>query len=356
MTTATAAPRVGAAATEGGDRVDRITLAHGDGGELTARLIDELFLKHLGSEALAELGDAAVVPLAAPAGVVAVTTDSFVVDPVFFPGGDIGKLAVCGTVNDLAAQGADPVCLTAGFIIEEGLPLADLERVAASMGATAREVGVPVVAGDTKVVGRGQADKLFINTSGVGVLPDGPRLGPGLVRPGDAVCVSGEIGNHGVAIWSRREGLAFDTPVVSDCAPLHGLARKVRRAAGDGLRVMRDPTRGGVATVLNEVAGAAGVDIIVEEAAVPVNAAVAAACDILGLDPLYLANEGRLVVVCAAGRVEAVLEAMRTEPGMKAAARIGSVAVGGGRVFLRTALGATRRLERLRQSPLPRIC
>ena len=349
-----------------------ILLAHGSGGQLSHEMVENLFLKHFASPILADLGDAAIVRFAAP-GVpsaageqrFAFTTDSYVVSPIFFPGGDIGKLAVCGTVNDLAVSGATPLYLSAGFILEEGLPLAELEQVVASMAATARAAGVEIVTGDTKVVEHGKADKLFINTAGVGLMPAGLELGSARARPGDVVLLSGYIGDHGMTIMSQREGLRFSSPLVSDCAPLNGLVADMLSilagsARGEGLaalRCMRDPTRGGLATTLNEIAGRAGVGIEIEESAIPVRDGVRAACEMLGLDPLYVANEGKLVAFAAPGVADELLVTMRTHPYGGDAAVIGRVtAEHAGRVVLHTALGARRVVDVLAGEQLPRIC
>ena len=367
---------------------DKILLAHGSGGQLSHELVERLFLKYFDNLILARLDDAAVLPLAdsrwhiaysarevrnqTPSAIshqrLAFTTDSYVVSPIFFPGGDIGKLAVCGTVNDLAMSGATPLYLSAGFILEEGLPLADLEQVVASMAATAQAAGVQIVAGDTKVVDRGKADRLFINTAGVGVVPVGVELGGDRARPGDAVILSGPVGDHGMTIMSQREGLRFDSPLTSDCAPLHGLVTAMLNAfspppqswgglRGGALHCLRDPTRGGLATTLNEVAGKSGVGIEIEEYAVPVRDAVRAACELLGLDPLYVANEGKLVAFVAPEAADLVLAAMRAHEYGRQAAIIGQVtAEHPGRVVLRTALGARRILDMLVGEQLPRIC
>jgi len=333
---------------------ERVTLAHGDGGEATHRLIAEIFYPALANPALLQGGDSAVLDPPG-AGRLALTTDSFVVHPIFFPGGDLGRLAVCGTVNDLAVAGARPLWLSAGFIIEEGFPLADLRRLLGSMAAAAAEAGVQIVAGDTKVVGRGQADGCFINTAGVGLVPQGRDLGAHRIRTGQAILVSGPVGEHGVAVLSTRAGLAFETPVVSDAAPLIALAQAVLTAA-PGAACMRDPTRGGLATALADLAADSGCDLVVEEAEIPVSPQVEGACDLLGLDPLYLACEGRLLLFCPAEEAEAALAAMRAHPLGRGAHIIGRVGGSGGRAFLRTAIGGTRRLERLTGENLPRIC
>lgn len=333
---------------------DRITLAHGDGGHATHRLIQELFAPAFSNEALEQGGDSAVLELPGP-GRLAMTTDTFVVSPIFFPGGDLGRLAVAGTVNDLAVAGAKPLWLTAGFILEEGLPMADLRRIVASMAAAAAEAGVQIVTGDTKVVGRGQADRCFINTAGVGLVPPGRDLGSHRIRPGQAIVLSGGIAEHGIAIMASRAGLSFDTPVISDAAPLGGLAAAVLTAA-PGIACMRDPTRGGVATALADLAAASGCDMVVEEAAIPVAPAVAGACDMLGLDPLYLACEGRLIAFVPADQADGAVAAMRSHPLGQGARVVGHVTGPGERAFLRTLYGGTRRLEMMAGENLPRIC
>ena len=284
------------------------------------------------------------------------STDTFTVDPIFFPGGDIGSLAVHGTVNDVTMRGGRPLFLTVGFVLEEGLPLADLERVVASMARAAREAGVKVIAGDTKVVGRGQADRLFINTTGIGVIPPGLELGAHLARPGDAVLISGSVGDHGVTIMAAREGLGLEAPLRSDSAALNGLAGGVMVAC-PGLRTLRDPTRGGLATALNEIAAASRVDMELDEAMVPIDPAVAGVCELLGLDPLYLANEGKLICIVDPNQAETALEALRAHPLGKRAAIIGRC--GGakpGKVWMNTAAGGRRILDMLSGEPLPRIC
>lgn len=334
---------------------ERITLAHGDGGQATHRLVSELFVPLLSNPALEQGGDSAILDLPLSAGRLAMTTDSFVVSPIFFPGGDLGHLAVCGTVNDLSVAGARPLWLTAGFMIEEGFLLSDLRRIVDSMAKTAAEAKVTIVAGDTKVVGRGQVDGCFINTAGVGIVPPGRDLRPRRVEPGMAILVSGPIGEHGVAVLSARAGLNFETPVVSDAAPLAELTAAIL-AAAPGVAVMRDPTRGGLATTVAEVAEQSGCDMVLDEGRVPVAPAVGGACEMLGLDPLYLACEGRAVVWCPADQAEAAVEAMRRVRYGSGARVIGQVGGRGGRAFLRTALGGTRRLEMLAGENLPRIC
>ena len=334
---------------------DRVVLGHGSGGKLTHELITQLFVPTFHNPTLAALEDQATIAVEG-AGRLAFTTDSFVVSPVFFPGGDIGKLAVCGTVNDLAAGGAVPRHLAASFILEEGLPLADLRRVVESMRAACDEAGVSVVAGDTKVVERGKADGLFITTTGIGWAPEGRRLSIAAARPGDRVVVSGPLGDHGMAILSVREGLSFDTQLVSDCAPLGGLTGVMLRAS-PSLRCMRDPTRGGLASALNELAAASQVGVVVEESAVPVRPEVRGACELLGLEPLYVASEGRMVAVAPAPEVPALLHAMRAHPLGKGAAEIGEVIADfPGRVRVRSTVGGDRLLLMLSGEQLPRIC
>jgi hydrogenase expression/formation protein HypE len=333
---------------------DTVLLAHGSGGLLARELLDDLFLRYLGDDELHALEDAAV--LSPIDGRLALTTDSYVVQPLFFPGGDIGKLAVCGTVNDLAMRGAVPLYLTAGFILEEGLPMADLERVVASMAATAREADVRIVAGDTKVVGRGAADRLFINTAGVGIVPPGIHISARNARPGDQILVSGAVGDHGLAIMTQRHGLRFESPIQSDCAPLSGLVQAML-AVCPGVHVLRDATRGGLAAVLNEIAGQSRVGITVHEEAIVVHEAVSAACELLGLDPLYAANEGKLVAIVPPDAASTLLEVMRAHPLGAEATIIGEVqAAHPGAVVLRTAFGTQRLLDMPAGELLPRIC
>ena len=331
-----------------------VVIGHGGGGKLTAELIAHLFAPAFGLADHA-LGDAAIVELAG--GRLAIATDSFVVRPLFFPGGSIGELAVNGTTNDLAMMGAKPVYLTASFIIEEGLSMDALAAVVGRMAQAARQANVRVIAGDTKVVERGHGDGVFINTTGVGVVPLGVDLGPQRVRPGDAVLISGAIGNHGMAIMSVREGLQFEADILSDTAPLYDLVAALIEAGGGALHALRDPTRGGLAAVLNEVAAAAGVCIRVDERAVPVDATVQAACEMLGLDPFYVANEGKLVAFVAAERAGDVLARMRAHPLGQRAAIIGQVlAQPAGVVTVQTAIGGTRILPMPLGEQLPRIC
>ena len=332
----------------------RILLAHGSGGSLSHRLVEELFLPAFRNPALQLMEDSG--PFMGGGHHLVATTDSYVVDPPFFAGGDIGRLAICGTVNDLAVSGARPLCLTAGFILEEGLELELLRRVLESMRAAAAEAGVAIVAGDTKVVPRGKADRIFINTAGVGLVETAEPPGAARIQAGDAVLINGPIGDHGMAVMAAREGLALGGDLRSDCAPLFGLIDAVR-AAGITLHAMRDPTRGGLATTLNELAAAAGVLIEIEEPLVPVRESVQAACEILGLDPLYVANEGKVVCFVPGGQAEAALSAMRRHPHGREAARIGQVrSAPRPLVKLNTGIGGARILDLLSGEQLPRIC
>ena len=334
---------------------ERVVLGHGGGGVLSAELVEHLFLPELGGDPDA-LHDAAVLPAPGPGERLAFTTDSYVVQPLFFPGGCLGDLAVNGTVNDLAMAGARPLALSAGFVLEEGLETAVLGRVVAAMGAAARAAGVPVFTGDTKVVERGQADGMYVCTAGVGAVPAGVDIRPGRAAPGDVVLVSGAVGAHGVAVLSRREGLEFGTEVRSDTAPLHGLVAALLAAVPD-VHVLRDPTRGGVAGTLCEIAESARVGVELAEAAVPVLPGVAAACGFLGLDPLHVANEGRLVAVVPGDRAEAALAALRAHPAGAGAAVVGRVtAEHPGLLLARSPLGAARVVQRPLGEQLPRIC
>lgn len=341
---------------------DNITLAHGSGGKATQRLIQGIFLEEFRNPLLEQLEDQATFSVGdgAPSGVdggrVAFTTDSFVVSPLFFPGGDIGDLAVNGTVNDLAMSGARPRYLSAGFIIEEGFPLADLRRVVGSMARAAEAAGVQVVTGDTKVVQRGKADGCYINTSGVGVVDRDLQLGAGQVRPGDAVLVSGPIGNHGMTIMLARGELDIESDMESDTAPLAGLVDDLLDATG-GVRCLRDATRGGVATILNEVAQTSEVAVVVDENAVPVRPEVRGASEILGIDPLYVACEGRMVAIVDGDQAETALEALRSHPLGREAAIVGSVKDDPPTlVLLKTEFGGTRIVDEMVGDPLPRIC
>ncbi len=334
---------------------DRVQLGHGSGGKLSAALLKERFLPHFRNDVLAQLGDAAVLSL--PAAEIAVSTDTFVVNPLEFPGGNIGMLAVHGTVNDLAMMGAHPRYLTAGFVLEEGLPFDVLDRVVATMARCAREAGVEIVTGDTKVVERGRADGMYVCTTGVGLLDAACRPAPARARAGDAVLVSGPLGRHGMAIMAVREGLAFDSTITSDSANLAPLVRALAATCGDAVHVLRDPTRGGLASALNEIAQAAGAGMLLEEAALPVPADVAAACAVLGLDPLYVANEGVLVAIVPGERAADALAALRSHPAGAGAVRVGTVVDRHpGMVVLRTAVGGTRVVDMLPGDQLPRIC
>ena len=333
----------------------QVDMAHGAGGRAMAQLIDELFARHLGNDYLAQGDDGTVLP-ATGEGRLVMATDAHVVSPLFFPGGDIGCLSVHGTINDVAVMGATPLYLAASFILEEGFPLADLARIVQSMAAAAREAGVPVVTGDTKVVERGKGDGVFITTTGVGVLPPGRGLSGRQAQPGDAILVSGSLGDHGMAIMAERESLGFDSPIVSDTAALHGLIEAML-ASGAAIRVLRDPTRGGLATTLNEIAKQSGVGMMLQEKALPVKPAVNAACELLGLDPLYVANEGKLVAICAEQDVDRLLAAMRAHPLGTDAARIGTVHEDPHHfVQMTTAFGGRRIVDWLSGEQLPRIC
>ncbi|MFN3985068.1 MAG: hydrogenase expression/formation protein HypE [Rhodocyclaceae bacterium] len=337
-------------------RHGRIDLGHGAGGRATAQLVARLFAPAFDNAFLARGDDGAVLPSPLPGERLVISTDAHVVTPLFFPGGDIGCLSVHGTINDLAVMGARPLYLSAAFVLEEGLALADLARVVASMAEAARAAGVAVVTGDTKVVERGKGDGVFIVTTGVGAAPAGRQLGGTQVRSGDAILLSGSIGDHGMAIMACREGLAFETEIRSDTAALHGLAADVM-AAAPGLHAMRDPTRGGLAAALNEIAAQAGVGMMLDETVIPVQPAVRAVCELLGLDPLHIANEGKLLAICAERDADAALAAMRAHPLGRAAARIGTVVEDEACfVQLRTGLGGCRLVDWLSADPLPRIC
>jgi hydrogenase expression/formation protein HypE len=335
-------------------RHGRVDMTHGGGGRAMAQLIDELFLRAFDNEWLRQANDQAT--FAAPAGRMVMATDSHVVSPLFFPGGDIGCLSVHGTINDVAMSGATPLYLAAGFVLEEGFPLADLERIVLSMAAASREAGVPVVTGDTKVVERGKGDGVFITTTGVGVVPDGVAISGDRARPGDAILVSGAVGDHGVAIMSLRENLAFATTIRSDTAALHGLVAAMVDAV-PGIHCLRDPTRGGLATTLNELARQSGCGMLLAEADIPVHREVAAACEFLGLDPLYVANEGKLVAICARDEAARLLAAMRAHPLGRDAAIIGEVIADPHRfVQMDTSFGGRRVVDWLTGEQLPRIC
>ena len=331
---------------------DKILLAHGSGGKLMHDLIKS-FLPELSNPILDKMGDSAVFEVS---GRMAFTTDSYTVNPLFFPGGDIGKLAVCGTVNDLAMSGAKPLYLSLAFIIEEGLPVSDLKKIIWSIKKAAAEAKIKIVTGDTKVVNRGSADKLFINTAGLGSVPEGVNISAANARPGDKIILSGTLGDHGIAVLSKREGLKFELPVPSDCAPLNGLVADML-AASPNIHCMRDPTRGGLATTLNDFAEKSQVGMIIQEDKIPINKAVLAACELLGLDPLYIANEGKLAAAVAGKDADAVLTAMKKNKYGKDAVIIGEVVKAHpGRVVMKTALGASRIIDMPVGELLPRIC
>ena len=332
-------------------------MGHGSGGSLSADLMRQVFLPAFENAVLAKLNDQAIFDVQGVR--LAFTTDSFVVKPLFFPGGDIGSLAVHGTVNDLAMGGAKPICLSAAFIIEEGLPMETLRKVVASLHRAAAEAGVDVVTGDTKVVEKGSGDELFINTSGIGLVPEGLNLSADLARPGDRVLLSGPIGEHGIAIIAQREGLEFESQVKSDSAPLHGLVAAMLEASPgrDSIRCLRDPTRGGLSSTLNEIAAQSRVGVLLEEQSIQVREEVKGACELLGFDPLYVANEGKLVAIVEAGAAERILAAMRAHPLGQEAQVIGKVTNGPpGIVSMRMALGTTRIVDMLSGDQLPRIC
>lgn len=330
-----------------------VQMAHGAGGRLTRGLLDQIFLPAFDNPVLAARHDSAALEMGDAR--LAFSTDAFVVDPLFFPGGDIGRLAICGTVNDLAMAGARPRFLSAAFILEEGFALDDLRRVVTSMRAAAREAQVDLVAGDTKVVGHGKADRCFVTTSGIGFIPAGRAVSPGCVRPGDAIILSGDVGRHGIAVLSVREGLTFETTIESDCAPLAAVTESLFEAA-IAVHCMRDLTRGGLATALAEIALDSGLGIEIDEVAIPVASPVAGACELLGLDPLYVANEGRFVAFVPADQVERTLAAMRRHSTAEGAVVIGRVIEGARAVQLRGRLGARRSLDLLSGEQLPRIC
>lgn len=336
-------------------RNGRVDMGHGAGGRSSAQLIEELFLAAFDNDWLRQGDDGA--SLAIPSGArMVMATDGHVVSPLFFPGGDVGCLSVHGTINDLAMCGATPLYLAASFILEEGFPLADLQRIVASMAAASRAAGVPVVTGDTKVVERGKGDGVFISTTGIGVAPAGVNVAGANARPGDAILLSGTIGDHGVAVLSKRQALDFETTITSDTAALHGLVAAMLKASSR-IGVLRDPTRGGLATTLNEIARQSKVGMVLEEAAIPVLPQVDAACELLGLDPLYVANEGKLVAICAADAADDVLAAMRAHPLGERAVRIGTVTEDPHRfVQMNTRFGGRRVVDWLSGEQLPRIC
>lgn len=332
---------------------ETILLAHGSGGKLSHELIKEVLLPSLSNPFLEKMDDSAVLEIK---GSVAFTTDSFVVNPLFFPGGDIGKLAICGTINDLSMVGAKPLYLSLALIIEEGLSLEELRCVMSSVRKVTQESGVRVVTGDTKVVNHGSADRLFINTAGIGIVPAGLHISGSNACPGDKIIVSGSIGDHGIAVMAQRQGFRFNVPVESDCAPLNFLVEEMLAYPSE-IHSLRDPTRGGLATTLNELAQQSSVGFNIFEDSIPVKKSVRAACDMLGLDPLYIANEGKLIAVVAPDRVQQILETMRANQYGTESAIIGEVsAEHPGRVVLKTRLGASRIVDMLHGEILPRIC
>jgi hydrogenase expression/formation protein HypE len=333
---------------------DTILLGHGSGGKLSAELVREVFLPALHNPILDRLDDQGIFAIGNQR--LAMTTDSFVVKPLFFPGGDIGSLAVHGTVNDLAMGGAKPLCLSVAFIIEEGFAVEELRRIVKSLHRAAADAGVPVITGDTKVVERGKGDGVFINTTGIGIVPQGLELSANRARPGDRVLLSGPIGEHGIAILAQREGLEFETTIQSDSAALYTLVAEML-AASDGIRCMRDPTRGGVSSTLNEIAEQSKVGIELEERMIPVREEVRGACELLGLDPMYVANEGKLIAIVAPDAADDVLKAMRRNPLGCGAQSIGTVTEDSQyRVTMLTSLGTTRIVDMLAGDQLPRIC
>ncbi len=333
---------------------DHVSLGHGSGGKLSAELMRDVFLPAFRNQTLERLEDQATVTVGNTR--IAMTTDSFVVKPLFFRGGDIGSLAVHGTVNDLAMGGATPLFLSVAFIIEEGFSMETLRRITGSLGRAASACGVQVITGDTKVVDKGSGDGVFINTTGLGVMPEGVHLSAGEARPGDAVILSGFIGDHGIAILAEREGLEFDSPVESDSAPLHTLVARMLETTR-AIRCLRDPTRGGVSSSLNEIAAQSGVGILLEEVAIPVRDEVRGACEMLGLDPLYVANEGKLLAIVDSAVADELVAAMRRHPLGRAARRIGTITESdAGWVRMRTPLGTTRIVDLLAGDQLPRIC
>ncbi|MDK9720477.1 MAG: hydrogenase expression/formation protein HypE [Rhodospirillales bacterium] len=331
-----------------------VEMAHGGGGRAMAKLVEDIFVRSFDNPLLNQRNDQACFDMSA--GRLAMTTDSYVIQPLFFPGGNIGSLAVHGTVNDLAMAGAAPLYLSAGFILEEGLPLADLQKIVRSMALAAQEAGVQIVTGDTKVVEKGKGDGVFINTAGIGRIPDGVAPSGDRARPGDAVLISGSLGDHGVAVMSRRENLAFEVDILSDSQALNGLVAQMV-AAVPGIHVLRDPTRGGLAATLNEIALQSCVGMELDERAIPVKGPVRAACEFLGLDPLNVANEGKLIAICANEEAERLLAIMRAHPKGSDAAIIGRVTEDADRfVTLKTAFGGTRMVDWLAGEQLPRIC
>ncbi len=335
-------------------RKGNVDMTHGSGGRAMAQLIDELFFKHFNNELLNQANDQAAFDVTA--GRMVMSTDGHVISPLFFPGGDIGSLSVHGTINDVAMSGAIPLYLSAGFILEEGFPLADLEKIVISMARAASDAGVSIVTGDTKVVGKGSGDGVFITTTGIGRIPDGINISGDLARPGDAILLSGSIGDHGVAIMSSRENLEFETTIESDSAALHGLIAEMVSAV-PAIHCLRDPTRGGLATTLNELAQQSNVGMNLKESSIPVKPAVSAACELLGLDPLYVANEGKLICICAQQDAQRLLQVMQAHPLGQQAAIIGEVTENEhGFIQMETSFGGSRVVDWLTGEQLPRIC
>lgn len=333
---------------------DRILLAHGGGGTLSHKLISELFIPQFANEILDQQHDSGVFELNGSR--IAFTTDSYVVQPIFFPGGDIGSLAVNGTVNDLSVAGAKPLFISTAFIIEEGFEIEELWKIVLSMEKAAKEAGVQIITGDTKVVDKGKGDKIFINTSGIGIVPQGVNISPKNCQPGDVIILSGKIAEHGVAIMSSRENLEFETTIKSDSAPLNGLVEKMLNATKE-IHMMRDPTRGGVASTLNEIAMTAKIGILIEEEKIPISEEVNGACEILGLDPLYIANEGKLIAFVPENKSAKILEAMKSHPFGREACIIGKVtSTDPGTVIMKTSIGSTRIVDMMSGEQLPRIC
>jgi len=333
---------------------DRVLLAHGGGGTLSHQLINKMFFPHFNNELLNEQHDSAIFSI--EKGRLAFTTDSYVVQPIFFPGGDIGDLAVNGTVNDLTAAGAKPLYISVGFIIEEGLLMDELWQIVQSIKRAADNAGVKIATGDTKVVDKGKGDKIFINTSGIGVIKEGINISPKNCVPGDRIIISGRIADHGITIMAAREGLDFDTTIKSDTAPLNGLFESVEHL-GDKIRVMRDPTRGGIASTLNEIAETANVGVLIDEEKIPLNGEVDAACEILGLDPLYIANEGKMIFIVSEDFAEETLSALRSHKLGKEAEIIGTVTEeNSGMVIMKTTIGSKRVVDMISGEQLPRIC
>jgi hydrogenase expression/formation protein HypE len=331
-----------------------ITMAHGSGGVLSHNLVEKMFMVAFGNEILSEGHDGATFGV--PGGRLACTTDSYVVSPVFFPGGNIGDLAVNGTINDLVCCGAKPLYLSVGFILEEGLLMEDLWKIVVSMKNAAERGGVKIVTGDTKVVDRGKGDKIFINTSGIGIIPEGINISPRNISPGDVIILSGRIGEHGVAIMSARSGLEFETTIISDTVALNELSGKIFSTTLN-IHVLRDPTRGGVATTLNELCKSAGVGMIIDEEKIPVSEEVRGACEILGLDPLYIANEGKLIIILPENEAGSVVNAMKKDPAGREASIIGRVtSEHAGIVRMTTSIGSSRIIDMLTGDQLPRIC